>query len=81
HFVSGQPLKDRARDRKHGARCQGISAGATFGVAIALFAVAPGFSGKFAFAVVGAISVLVVIFVSYRRSAFAPERVLLAGIA
>uniref|UniRef100_UPI000B32A2C3 iron chelate uptake ABC transporter family permease subunit n=1 Tax=Rhizobium ecuadorense TaxID=1671795 RepID=UPI000B32A2C3 len=40
-----------------------------------------GFSGQFAFAVAGAISVLVVIFASSRRSAFAPERVLLAGIA
>jgi iron complex transport system permease protein len=59
----------------------GISAGATFGVAIALFAVAPGFSGQFGFAVAGAFCVLSVIFFSARRSAFAPERVLLAGIA
>lgn len=59
----------------------GISAGATFGVAIALFAVAPGFSGQFAFAVGGAISVLAIILLGSRRSTFAPERVLLAGIA
>jgi iron complex transport system permease protein len=59
----------------------GISAGATFGVAIALFAVAPGFSGQFAFAIIGAFCVLSVIFFSARKSGFAPERVLLAGIA
>jgi iron complex transport system permease protein len=59
----------------------GISAGATFGIALAVFAAAPGFSGQFAFATAGAIAVLAVIFLSSRRSAFAPERVLLAGIA
>ncbi|KPF41343.1 iron ABC transporter, partial [Rhizobium sp. AAP43] len=58
----------------------GISAGATFGVAIALFAVSPGFSGQFVFAVAGAVAVLGVILLSSRRSTFAPERVLLAGI-
>jgi iron complex transport system permease protein len=59
----------------------GISAGATFGIAIALFAIGPGFSGRFLFAAGGAVAVLAVIFFSSRRSAFAPERVLLAGIA
>ncbi len=59
----------------------GISAGATFGIALAVFAAAPGFSGQFAFATAGAIAVLAVIFLTSRQSAFAPERVLLAGIA
>jgi iron complex transport system permease protein len=59
----------------------GISAGATFGMAIALFAIAPVFLGQFAFAVAGAVAVLGVILLTSRRSAFAPERVLLAGIA
>lgn len=59
----------------------GISAGATFGIAIALFAVAPGFSGQMVFAIGGATTVLAIILLSSRRSGFAPERVLLAGIA
>ncbi|MGO8505013.1 Fe(3+)-hydroxamate ABC transporter permease FhuB [Rhizobium leguminosarum] len=79
--VAGSILQRLTGNEMASPEVLGISAGATFGVAIALFAVAPGFSGQFAFAVAGAISVLFVIFVSSRRSAFAPERVLLAGIA
>jgi iron complex transport system permease protein len=79
--VAGSILQRLTGNEMASPEVLGISAGATFGVAIALFAVAPGFSGQFAFAVAGAISVLVVIFASSRRSAFAPERVLLAGIA
>ncbi|MGO7893155.1 Fe(3+)-hydroxamate ABC transporter permease FhuB, partial [Rhizobium leguminosarum] len=79
--VAGSILQRLTGNEMASPEVLGISAGATFGVAIALFAVAPGFSGQFAFAVAGAISVLFVIFASSRRSAFAPERVLLAGIA
>lgn len=59
----------------------GISAGATFGLAIALFAVSSGFFSQFLFAGAGAILVLAAILLTSRRSNFAPERVLLAGIA
>lgn len=79
--VAGSILQRLTGNEMASPEVLGISAGATFGVAIALFAVAPGFPGQFAFAVVGAISVLAVILLSSRRSNFAPERVLLAGIA
>lgn len=79
--VAGSILQRLTGNEMASPEVLGISAGATFGVAIALFAIAPGFSGQFAFAVGGAISVLTVILLSSRRSTFAPERVLLAGIA
>lgn len=79
--VAGSILQRLTGNEMASPEVLGISAGATFGVAIALFAIAPGFSGQFAFAVVGATIVLSVILVGSRRSAFAPERVLLAGIA
>ncbi|TCQ97131.1 iron complex transport system permease protein [Neorhizobium sp. JUb45] len=79
--VAGSILQRLTGNEMASPEVLGISAGATFGVAIALFAVAPGFAGQFAFAVTGAIMVLAVILLSSRRSNFAPERVLLAGIA
>nr|WP_254701578.1 Fe(3+)-hydroxamate ABC transporter permease FhuB [Neorhizobium galegae] len=79
--VAGSILQRLTGNEMASPEVLGISAGATFGVAIALFAIAPGFSGQFAFAVGGAISVLTIILLSSRRSTFAPERVLLAGIA
>lgn len=60
----------------------GISAGATFGVTIAVFAIAaPGLASQLGFAAFGALVVLAVIFAFSIRSGLAPERVLLAGIA
>lgn len=79
--VAGTILQRLTGNEMASPEVLGISAGATFGVAIALFAVAPGFVGQFAFAAVGAFTVLAVILLSSRRSNFAPERVLLAGIA
>lgn len=79
--VAGSILQRLTGNEMASPEVLGISAGATFGVAIALFAIAPGFSGQFAFAVCGAIAVLAVIFLTSRSSTFAPERVLLAGIA
>lgn len=79
--VAGSILQRLTGNEMGSPEVLGISAGATFGVAIALFAVAPGFSGQFVFAVGGAVSVLTVILLSSRQSNFAPERILLAGIA
>lgn len=60
----------------------GISAGATFGVTVAVFAItAPGLASQLGFAAFGALVVLAVIFAFAIRSGLAPERVLLAGIA
>lgn len=79
--VAGVVLQRLTGNEMASPEVLGISAGATFGVAISLFAVAPGFSGQLAFSIGGAISVLAVILLGARRSQFAPERVLLAGIA
>lgn len=79
--VSGLILQRLTGNEMASPEVLGISAGATFGVAIGLFAISPGFSGQILFATVGALCVLVVILVTSRRSNFAPERVLLAGIA
>ncbi|OWV80412.1 iron ABC transporter [Rhizobium sp. R635] len=60
----------------------GVSAGATLGVAAALFAFsAPGLTVQLAFAGGGALAVLMLIFLLSARSGFGPNRVLLAGIA
>lgn len=79
--VAGSILQRLTGNEMASPEVLGISAGATFGVAIALFAIAPGFPGEFAFAAGGAISVLAIILLGSRRSNFAPEGVLLAGIA
>ncbi|MBX5145760.1 Fe(3+)-hydroxamate ABC transporter permease FhuB [Rhizobium lentis] len=60
----------------------GVSAGATLGVAAAMFAfAAPGLTVQLAFAGGGALGVLLLIFLLSARSGFGPNRVLLAGIA
>lgn len=60
----------------------GVSAGATLGVAAAVFAFsAPGLTVRLAFAGGGALAVLLLIFLLSARSGFGPNRVLLAGIA
>lgn len=60
----------------------GISAGATLGVTLALFIVGlPSLVQQLGFAGVGALSVLAIILLNGARGGFAPERVLLAGIA
>ncbi|MBX5088053.1 Fe(3+)-hydroxamate ABC transporter permease FhuB [Rhizobium lentis] len=60
----------------------GVSAGATLGVAAAMFAfAAPGLTVQLAFAGGGAFGVLLLIFLLSARSGFGPNRVLLAGIA
>lgn len=79
--VAGTILQRLTGNEMASPEVLGISAGATFGVAVGLFAIAPGFSGQFAFAAAGAASVLALILLSSRKSTFAPERVLLAGIA
>ncbi len=79
--VAGSILQRLTGNEMSSPEVLGISAGSTFGVAVGLFAVAPGLFGQFVFAVSGAIAVLAVIFFSSRRSGFSPERVLLAGIA
>ena len=60
----------------------GISAGATLGVTAALFLLpAPGMAAQLGFGGLGAFAVLIAIFLFGIRSGFAPERVLLTGIA
>lgn len=60
----------------------GISAGATLGMAVALYwVIAPSLSIQLAAASAGAGTVLAAIVILGLRSEFAPERVLLAGIA
>ncbi|ARM92620.1 iron(3+)-hydroxamate ABC transporter permease protein FhuB (plasmid) [Rhizobium sp. CIAT894] len=60
----------------------GVSAGATLGVAAAMFTfAAPGLPLQLTFAGGGALIVLTLIFLLSARSGFGPNRVLLAGIA
>lgn len=60
----------------------GISAGATLGLVVGVFAVAaPGLAAQLGFAAVGAFLVMAAILAFALRSGLAPERVLLAGIA
>jgi len=60
----------------------GISAGATLGVTAALFLLpAPDMAAQLGFGGIGAFAVLIAIFLFGIRSGFAPERILLTGIA
>ena len=60
----------------------GVSAGATLGIAVAMFTfTAPGLTIQLSFAGGGALVVLALIFLLSARSGFGPNRVLLAGIA
>ena len=79
--VAGTILQRLTGNEMASPEVLGISAGATFGMAIALFAATTGLPSQLAFAALGALLVLAIIFISSRRSGFAPERVLLAGIA
>jgi len=79
--VAGSILQRLTGNEMASPEVLGISAGATFGVAIALFAVAPGLLGQFSFAIIGSATVLAVIFLGSWRSSFAPERILLTGIS
>lgn len=59
----------------------GISAGATSGVALALFTLAStSYLVQIGFAAIGSLAVIGVVFLLAFRSSFAPERLLLAGI-
>jgi iron complex transport system permease protein len=79
--VAGSILQRLTGNAMASPEVLGISAGATFGLAIGLFALAPGLSGQMAFAAIGSVTVLAVIFLGSWRTSFAPERVLLTGIA
>jgi iron complex transport system permease protein len=79
--VSGLILQRLTGNEMASPEVLGMSAGATFGVAIGLFVMSPGFSGQFLFAASGSFCVLAIILATSRQSSFAPERVLLAGIA
>lgn len=79
--VAGTILQRLTGNEMASPEVLGISAGATFGVAIALFVVSPALPGQFASAALGALVVLSLIFMTARRSSLAPERVLLAGIS
>lgn len=79
---AGFSLQRLTRNEMASPEILGISAGSTFAVAIALFALgalSPGGALLAAFA--GAIATLVLILRLGRRSGYAPERMLLAGIA
>lgn len=80
--VAGVILQRLTNNEMASPEVLGISAGATFGMAIALFViVVPGLAFQLGFASVGALAVLALILFFARRSGFAAERVLLAGIA
>ncbi|RUU11802.1 Fe(3+)-hydroxamate ABC transporter permease FhuB [Mesorhizobium sp. USDA-HM6] len=60
----------------------GISAGAALGMVVAMFAVSdPGRPVQTAAAAIGAFATLLVVLAIGRRAAYAPERLLLAGVA
>ncbi len=80
--VAGTILQRLTGNEMASPEVLGISAGATFGVVIAVFVVAsPGLSAQLGFAALGSLAVLAIIFLMGLRSGLAPERVLLAGIA
>lgn len=80
--VAGTVLQRMTGNPMASPEILGISAGAALGVAAALFLAAGlGFAGNLGFAAVGALLVLTAILALGRKSGFAPERVLLAGIA
>ena len=80
--VAGTILQRLTGNEMASPEVLGISAGATFGVVVAVFVVAtPGLSAQLGFAALGSLGVLAIIFLMGLRSGLAPERVLLAGIA
>ncbi|MBP2550546.1 iron complex transport system permease protein [Neorhizobium galegae] len=80
--VAGTILQRLTGNEMASPEVLGISAGATLGVAVAVFLVAaPGLGAQLGFSALGAFAVLSVIFLLAARSGLQPERVLLAGIA
>lgn len=80
--VAGTILQRLTGNEMASPEVLGISAGATLGVAAAVFLVAtPGLGAQLGFSALGAFGVLFVIFLIAARSGLQPERVLLAGIA
>ncbi|MDD2867815.1 Fe(3+)-hydroxamate ABC transporter permease FhuB [Neomegalonema sp.] len=80
--VSGLLLQRLTGNEMASPEVLGVSSGATLGLALGVFLVAtPGFAAQLGFAGMGAFAVLAAILISTRRSALAPERVLLVGIA
>ncbi|ANL57169.1 MULTISPECIES: Fe(3+)-hydroxamate ABC transporter permease FhuB [Rhizobium] len=80
--VTGLVLQRLTGNEMASPEVLGVSAGATLGVAAAMFAfAAPGLTIQLAFAGGGALAVLLLIFLLSARSGFGPNRVLLAGIA
>jgi len=80
--VAGTILQRLTNNDMASPEVLGVSAGATIGVAISLFVfVSPALGVQIGFAAIGAVVIIAVIFFLGMRSGFAPERVLLAGIA
>ncbi|EGE61209.1 UNVERIFIED_ORG: iron complex transport system permease protein [Rhizobium esperanzae] len=80
--VTGLVLQRLTGNEMASPEVLGVSAGATLGVAAAMFAfAAPGLTIQLAFAGGGALAVLLLILLLSARSGFGPNRVLLAGIA
>jgi len=80
--VAGAILQRLTRNPMASPEVLGVSAGAALGMAVALFTVtAAGRDLQMAAACLGAMAVLAVIVLLARGGGFAPERVLLAGIA
>lgn len=80
--VAGTILQRLTGNEMASPEVLGVSAGATLGMAAALvWFGAPGLPVQILFACIGALAVLAVIVILGLRSGFAPERVLLAGIA
>lgn len=80
--VTGTILQRMTANPMASPEILGISAGSALGVAAGLFlGSGTGLAGNLGFAALGAIAVLAAILAIGRRSGFAPERVLLAGIA
>lgn len=80
--VAGTILQRLTGNEMASPEVLGISAGATLGVAAAVFLVAvPGLGAQLGFSALGAFAVLSIIFLIAARSGLQPERVLLAGIA
>ncbi len=80
--VAGAMLQRLTGNEMASPEVLGISAGATFGVAAAIFLLpAPQLAGQLGAASIGAFAVLGVILATSLRSGLAPERILIAGIA
>jgi len=80
--VAGLILQRLTNNEMASPEVLGVSAGAILAVAVTLFIFeSPGFVGESLAATIGSLVVLAAMIMLGRRSGFAPERVLLAGIA